>query len=130
MSIENFVKSWTIRQSTTTLIAVGDKLNIDRVGNSPKVKFRCDSSDPGITALWDKVNNCKWSENGGAAGQLEGAISDQSDSDYSLEITYTENTENGPNQIDVNIVAVPVSGGVTSAAAGSGGAGGAGGDDG
>ena len=130
MSIENFIKSWTIQQATTTLIAAGDKLNIDRVGNSPKVKFRCDSSDPGITALWDKVKNCKWSDNGGPAGQLEGAISDQSDSDYSLEMTYTENTENGPNQIDVNIVAVPVSGGVTSAAAGSGGAGSAGGDDG
>ena len=47
MGIENFLKRWTIRESDTTVIAVGDKLHIDRVGNSPKVKFRCESPNSG-----------------------------------------------------------------------------------
>ena len=126
MSIENFLKRWTIRESTTTVIAVNDKLHIDRVGNSPKVKFRCESPNPGTSELWADVKDCKWSENGGPAGQLEGTISDQTDSNYSLGITYTENN---PNRIDLNIVAMPVSGEVVTEIAGSGGAGGAGGDD-
>lgn len=127
MSIESFIKRWTIRDSTTTVIAVNDQLQIDRVGNSPKVKFRCDSSDPGITALWDDVNKCKWSDGGGPAGHLQGTISDQTGSDYALVITYLE-VEGSPNQIHLSVVGVPVSGEVVAKLIGGGG-GGAGGDD-
>ena len=126
MSIENFVKRWTIGESTTTVIAVGDKLHIDRVGNSPKVKFRCDSPDSGTADLWDGVNNCKWSDNGGPAGHLQGTISDQTGSNYPLVITYVEGS---PNQIHLEVVGVPVSGEVVARIIGSGGAGGAGGTD-
>ena len=72
MGIENFLKRWAIWESTTAVIAVDDKLHIDRVGNSPKVKFRCESPNSGTGELWDDVKNCKWSENGGPAGSRVG----------------------------------------------------------
>ena len=45
MGIESFLKRWTIRNSDTDVIAEDDILHIDRVGNSPKIKFRCESPD-------------------------------------------------------------------------------------
>ncbi len=127
MGIENFLKRWTIRQSTTTVIAVDDKLHIDRVGNSPKVKFRCDSPNPGTSELWDDVKDCKWSENGGPAGYLGGTISDSSGDSYPLVVTYAENS---PNRIHIEVVTMPVSeGGVVTLGGRGGGAGSAGGDD-
>lgn len=121
MGIENFLKRWTIRESTTTVIAVGDKLHVDRVGNSPKVKFSCDSPNQGTSELWVDVKDCKWSENGGPAGHLQGTISDQSGGNFPLVITYAENS---PNRIHIEIVAMPVSGGGVVALGGGGGAGG------
>ncbi len=125
MGIESFLKRWTIRESDTEVIAVGDKLHIDRVGNSPKVKFRCDSPNPGTSTLWDDVKNCKWSENGGPAGHLEGTISDSSGDSYPLVFTYAEGS---PDRIHVAVVAMPASGGGVVVMA-HGGAGSAGGDD-
>lgn len=127
MGIENFLKRWTIRESTTTIIEVKDELHIDRVGNSANIKFRCDSTDPGRSGLWDDVKDCKWSPNGGPAGHLHGTISDQSDGNYPMVITYAENS---PNRIRLEIVGMPISGGDVVAASGhGGGGGGAGGDD-
>jgi hypothetical protein len=125
MGIESFLKRWTIRESDTEVIAVGDKLHIDRVGNSPKVRFRCDSPNPGTSEHWDDVKDCKWSENGGPAGHLEGTISDSSSASFPLVFTYAEGS---PNQIHVAVVAMPASGGGV-VALGGGSAGGAGGDD-
>ena len=125
MGIENFLKRWTIRESTTTVIALGDQLHIDRAGNSPKVKFRCDSPNSGTSERWDDVKDCRWRENGGPAGHLEGTISDSSGDNYPLVFTYAENS---PNRIHLEIVAMPVRGGDV-VAMGGGGAGSAGGDD-
>jgi len=125
MGIENFLKRWTIRNSDTAVIAVGDKLQIDRVGNSPKVTFRCDSPNAGTSELWDDVKDCKWSESGGPAGHLEGTISDSSGDSFPLVFTYAEGN---PNQIYVAVVAMPASGGGV-VALGGGSGGGAGGDD-
>jgi hypothetical protein len=125
MGIENFLKRWTIRESTTTVIAADDQLHIDRAGNSAKINFRCDSPNPGTSELWDDVKDCRWSQNGGSAGHLQGTISDQSGGNYPLVITYAENS---PNRIHIEIVAMPVSGGGV-VAMGGGGAGSAGGDD-
>ncbi len=125
MSIESFLKRWTIRESNTDVIAVGDKLHIERVGNSPKVKFRCDSPNPNTPELWDDVKDCKWSENGGPAGHLEGTISGSSGDSYPLVFTYAEGS---PDRIHIEIVAMPVGGGGV-VALGGGGAGSAGGDD-
>ena len=125
MSIESFLKRWTIRESDTDVIAVGDKLHIERVGNSPKVKFRCESPISGTADLWDDVKDCKWSENGGPAGHLEGTISDLSGDSYPLVFTYAEGS---PNRIHVEVVAMPTSGGGVVAQS-HGGAGGASGDD-
>ena len=125
MSIESFLKRWTIRESDTNVIAVDDKLHIDRVGNSPKVKFRCDSPNSGTAELWGDVKDCKWSKNGGPAGHLEGTISDLSGDNYPLVFTYAEGS---PNRIHVAVVAMPASGGGV-VALGGGGAGSAGGDD-
>ncbi len=124
MGIENFLKRWTIRESNTDVIAVSDKLHIDRVGNSPKVKFRCESPNSGTSERWDDVKDCRWRENGGPAGHLEGTISDVSDNSFPLVLTYAENS---PNRIHIEIVAMPVKGGGVVAFAT---AGGAGGDDG
>ncbi len=123
MGIENFIKRWTIRESDTDVIAVNDKLHIDRVGNSPKVKFRCESPNSDTTERWDDVKDCRWRENGGPAGHLQGTISDASGDSFPLAITYAENS---PNRIHIEIVAMPVNGGgvVTFTLAG-----GAGGDD-
>ncbi len=127
MAIENFLKRWTIRESTTTVIAVDDQLHIDRVGNSVKVNFRCESSNPGIPELWDDVKDCKWLPDGGPAGHLQGTISDQSGGNYPLVITYAEGD---PNLIHIEIVAMPIGGGgVVALGGGGGGAGNAGGDD-
>ena len=127
MSIENFLMRWTIRESTTTVIDVKDRLHIDRVGNSSKVKFRCDSTDPVRSKLWHDVKDCKWALNGGPAGHLQGTISDQSGGINSLEITYAENS---PNRIRLEFVGMPDSGGEVGTLAGhGGGGGGAGGDD-
>ena len=125
MGIENFLKRWTIRESDTDVIAVGDKLRIDRVGNSPKVKFTCESPNSGTPERWDDVKDCKWSENGGPAGHLGGTISDSSGDSFPLVFTYAEGS---PNQIHVAVVAMPASGGGV-VALGGGSAGGAGGDD-
>ena len=122
MGIENFLKRWTIRESDTDVIAVGDQLHIERVGNSPKVKFRCDSPNPGTPERWDDVKDCKWSEDGGPAGHLGGTISNSSGDSYPLVVTYAENS---PNRIHIEIVAMPASGGGVVALV----AGGAGGDD-
>ncbi len=125
MGIENFLKRWTIRNSDTTVIAVGDKLHIDRVGNSPKVKFRCESPNPGTSELWDDVKDCKWSENGGPAGHIEGTISDASSDSFPLVFTYAEGS---PNRIHMAVITMPASGGGV-VALGGGSAGGAAGDD-
>ncbi len=122
MGIENFLKRWTIRNSDTTVIAMGDKLHINRVGNSPKVKFRCDSPNSNTSERWDDVKDCRWRENGGPAGHLQGTISDASDDSFPLVITHAENS---PTRIHIEIVAMPVSGGGVVALI----AGGAGGDD-
>ncbi len=125
MGIESFLKRWTIRESDTDVIALGDKLHIERVGNSPKVKFRCESPNSGTADLWDDVKDCKWSENGGPAGHLEGTISDSSGDSYPLVFTYAEGS---PNRIHVEVIAMPTSGGGVVALS-HGGAGGASGDD-
>ncbi len=125
MGIENFLKRWTIRNSDTVVIAVGDKLHVERVGGSPKVKFHCDSPNSSTSELWDDVKDCKWSENGGPAGHLEGTISDSSGDSFPLVFTYAEGD---PNQIHVAVVAMPASGGGV-VALGGGSGGGAGGDD-
>jgi hypothetical protein len=125
MGIESFLKRWTIRESDTDVIAAGDKLHIERVGNSPKVKFRCESPNSGTADLWDDVKDCKWSENGGPAGHIEGTISDTSGDSYPLVFTYAEGS---PNRIHVEVVAMPTSGGGVVTLS-HGGAGGAGGDD-
>ena len=126
MGIENFLKRWKIQESTTSVIAVDDKLHIDRVGNSPKVKFRCDSPNSGTVELWDDVKDCKWAENGGPAGHLEGTISDSSGDSYPLVFTYAEGS---PDRIHVEVVAMPTSGGGVVALSHGGGAGSAGGLD-
>ncbi len=104
MGIENFLKRWTIRESTTTVIAADDQLHIDRKGNSVKINFRCDSPKPGTSELWDDVKDCRWSQNGGPAGHLQGTISDQSGGNYPLVITYAEDS---PNRIHLEIVGMP-----------------------
>lgn len=127
MGIESFLKRWTIRDSTTTVIAVEDQLHIDRVGNSPKVKFRCESPNPGTPGLWKAVKDCRWLENGGPAGHLEGTISDSSGDSYPLVFTFAEGS---PNLIHLAVVGMPTSeGGVVAMAGHGGGAGSAGGDD-
>ena len=127
MGIEDFLKRWTIRDSTTTVIAAVDQLHIDRMGNSPNIRFRCDSPNSGTTELWDDVKDCRWSPKGGPAGHLQGTISDQSGGNYPLVITYAEDS---PNRIHLAIVGMPISGGdVVAMGGGGGGAGGAGGDD-
>ena len=127
MAIESFLKRWTIKEATTSVIAVGDELHIDRVGNSPKVKFRCVSPNSGTAELWEDVKRCKWSENGGPAGHLEGTISDSSGDSYPLVFTYAEGS---PNRIHIAVVAMPADGGGEVVMAhGGGGAGSAGGDD-
>ena len=126
MGIESFVKRWTIRESDTSVIAVGDQLHIDRVGNSPKVEFRCVSPSPDTVEIWDDVKDCKWSENGGPAGHLEGTISGSSGDSYPLVFTYAEGS---PDLIHLAVVAMPASGGGVVALGGGGGAGSAGGDD-
>ncbi len=122
MGIENFLKRWTIRESDTDVITVSDKLRIDRVGKSPKVKFRCRSPNSGTSERWDDVKDCRWRENGGPAGHLQGTISDASGDSFPLAITYAENS---PNRIHIEIIAMPVRGGRVVALI----AGGAGGDD-
>jgi hypothetical protein len=124
MGIENFLKRWSIRESTTTVIAADDQLHIGRKGHSVKINFRCDSPNPGTPELWDNVKDCRWSPNGGPAGYLQGTISDQSGDNYPLVITYAEDS---PNRIHIEIVAMPIGGGDVIAS--HGGAGGAGGDD-
>ena len=127
MGIESFLKRWTIRESDTSVIAVGDKLHVDRVGNSPKVNFRCDSPNSGTSERWDKIKDCRWLENGGPAGHLEGTISDSSGDSYPLVFTYAEGS---PNRIHMRVVAMPASeGGVAAMGGHGGGAGSAGGDD-
>ena len=126
MGIESFLKRWTIRDSDTTVIAVGDQLHIDRIGGSPKVKFRCESPNSGTAERWDDVKNCRWREDGGSAGHLEGTISDSSGVSYPLVFTYAEGS---PDLIHIAVVAMPASGGGGVEAASTGGAGGAGGDD-
>ncbi len=125
MGIENFLKRWTIQDSTTTVIAANDKLHIERVGGSPKVNFRCESPDSGTVDSWSGVKDCRWRENGGPAGHLEGTISDSSGGDFPLVITYAEGS---PNRIHIAVVAMPDSGGGV-VALGGGSAGGAGGID-
>ncbi len=126
MSIENFVKRWTIRNSDTDVIAVGDELHIDRVGSSPKVKFRCDSPNSGTSDRWGDVKDCKWRENGGPAGHLEGTISSSDGHDYPLVFTYAEGS---PDLIRIEVVAMPAKGEGAVILSHSGGAGSAGGDD-
>ncbi len=127
MGIENFLKRWSIRESMTTVIAVGDQLHIDRVGNSGKVDFRCDSPNTGTPELWDAVKDCRWLPKGGPAGHLQGTISDQSGGDFPLVITYAAGS---PDRIHLEVVAMPISGGdVVAMGGGGGGAGNAGGDD-
>ena len=101
MAIENFLKRWTIQESTTTVIAAGDRLHIDRVGNSVKTNFRCESSNPGTPELWDDVKDCKWLRDGGPAGHLQGTISDQSGGNYPLVLTHAVGS---PNLIHLEIV--------------------------
>ena len=104
MGIENFLKRWTIQDSTTTVIAANDELHIERVGGSPKVKFRCVSPNSGIVDSWSGVKDCRWRENGGPAGHLEGTISDSSGTSYPLVLTYAEGS---PNRIHIAVVAMP-----------------------
>ena len=125
MGIESFLKRWTIRESTTTVIKADDQLHIDRVGNSPKVKFRCESPNPDTPGLWKAVKDCRWLENGGPAGHLEGTISDSSGDSYPLVFTFAEGS---PNLIHLAVVGMPSSGGGV-IALGGGSGGGAGGDD-
>ena len=108
MGIENYIKRWAISESTTTIIAVGDKLHIDRVGSSPRVKFRCSSSIPAISESWGNVDDCNWFKNGGPAGHLSGTILDASGNSFPLVVTYAENS---PDKIHIEIVAMPVVGG-------------------
>lgn len=125
MGIESFLKTWTIRSSDTDVIAVDDKLHIERVGGSPKVKFRCESPDSGTVDSWSGVKDCRWRESGGPEGHLDGTISDSSGGDFPLVITYAEGS---PNRIHIAVVAMPASGGGV-VALGGGSAGGAAGDD-
>ncbi len=104
MGIESFLKRWTIRHSDTDVIAVDDKLHIDRVGNSPKIKFRCESPDSGTVQRWSDVDDCKWRNKGGPAGHLDGTILDPSGDDLPLVITYAEGS---PNRILITVVAMP-----------------------
>ena len=128
MDIESFLKRWTIRESDTDVIAVGDKLHIVRVGNSPKVKFRCESPNSGTADLWDDVKDCKWSKDGGPAGHLEGTILDSDGNSYPLVFTYAEDSPF--DRIHMRVVAMPTSeGGVVAMGGHGGGAGSAGGDD-
>lgn len=124
MSIENYLANWTIRESTTTLIAVADQLDISRVGNSDRVKFRCDSPNPDTRKSWDDVKKCTWHADGGSAGSLEGEISDSSGDEYSLTISLAEGS---PNRVHIDIVDASSGG---AAMASQGGAGSAEGDDG
>ena len=126
MGIENFLKRWKIQESTTSVIAMDDKLHIDQVGNSPKVKFRCDSPNSGTVDIWDDVKDCQWAEYGGPAGHLEGTISDSSGDSYPLVLTYAEGS---PDRIHVEVVAMPTSGGGVVTQSHGGGAGSAGGLD-
>lgn len=119
MGIESFLKRWTIRSSGTDVIAVDDKLHIDRVGNSPKVEFRCESPNSGTEKRWSEVTDCKWRKKGGPAGHLEGTISDSSGGDFPFVITYAEGS---PNRILITVAAKP--GDVIPAGHGAGSAGG------
>lgn len=126
MAIDSFLKRWTIRKSDTNVIAVGDILYVDQVGNSPKVKFRCESPNPDTPGLWDAVKDCRWLKNGGPAGHLEGTISDSSGDSYPLVFTYAEGS---PDLIQVAVVGMPTREGGVVVMAGHGGGGSAGGDD-
>ena len=123
MSIENFVANWTIRESTTGLIAVDDQLDISRIGNTDRVKFRCDSPNPDTKKSWDHVKKCEWHADGDSAGHLKGEISDDSDGEFSLTINLAKGS---PNRIHIDIVGVS-SGGAEVALRGA--AGSAEGDD-
>ena len=129
MAIENFVKRWTIRNTTTDLIAVDDQLHIERVGNSPKVEFRCDSPNSGTSKSWGDVKNCKWSKHGGPAGHLAGTIADADGDSYPLAFTYAKGANGEHDRIHLEVVAMPKGGGGV-VALGGGSGGGAGGDDG
>ncbi len=104
MGIDSFLKTWTIRSSDTDVVAVDDKLHIDRVGKSPRIKFRCESPDSGTVQRWSNVDDCKWRKKGGPAGHLEGTISDSSGGDFPLVVTYAEGT---PNRIHITVAAMP-----------------------
>ena len=117
----------SIQKSTTTVIAADDLLYVGRKGKSAKIDFRCVSDNPGTSELWNDVKDCKWSENGGLAGHLQGTISDQSGGNHSFEFTYAEGI---PNRIHLEIAAMPVSGGdLVTMGGGGGGAGSANGND-
>jgi hypothetical protein len=126
MAIENFLKNWTIRTSTTSVIAIDDKLSIARDGQTPKIKFRCESPNHATVALWAAVHDCQWFTGGGDAGHLAGTISDPSNDDYPLAITYAEGS---PNLIHLEVVRAPAGDGSVIAMGGGDGGGGAGGDD-
>lgn len=126
MDIENFVGRWTIRDSTTPIIDVGDQLHVSRKGQTNGTNFRCESSNQATVAIWAAVHDCQWFSGGGEAGYLSGTIGDASGDQYPLVITYAAGS---PNVIRITVVAVPIGGGDVVAAGGGDGAGGAGGDD-
>ncbi len=126
MDIENFVGRWTIRNSTTPVIGVDDKLHISRKGQTNGVNFRCESSDQARVAIWAAVHDCQWFSGGGEAGYLGGTITGASRNDYPLVLTYAAGS---PNLIHITVAAVPIGGGDVITAGGGDGAGGAGGDD-
>ena len=125
MDIENFVRRWTIRDSTTPVIGVGDQLHVSRRGQTLGVNFRCESSNQATVAIWAAIHDCQWFSGGGEAGYLSCTIGDASGDQYPLVITYAAGS---PNLIRITVVAVPIGGGDIVVAAGDG-AGGAGGDD-
>ncbi len=126
MAIENFLKKWAIRTSTTSVIAIDDKLRIDRDGRTPKIRFRCESPNQATVALWAAVHDCQWFAGGGDAGHLAGTIADPANDSFPLAITYAEGS---PNRIHLEVVGAPSGDGSVIALGGGGGAGDAGGDD-
>ena len=126
MDIENFVRRWTIRDSTTPVIGVGDQLHVSRRGQTLGVNFRCESSNQATVAIWAAIHDCQWFSGGGEAGHLSCTIGDASGDQYPLVVTYAAGS---PNLIRITVVAVPIGGGDVVAAGGGDGAGGAGGDD-
>ncbi len=114
---------WTMRDSATPLLAVGDQLDFTSQGNS--LSITCTSGNPANVQRWGNVGDCIWRQNGGPAGYLTGTVNNDSGESFPFVVTHLAGT---PNWIHVEVVAQPA-GGVMAMSGGGGGPGGGTGND-